>query len=121
MSTYRVDPDRVIGVLAGVDDAGAELTTAIAGMNDAAVDGAHLVVDGRRTLFAGWWGFLEERRSVPGRLARAVASAAAAVNAATVAVVTGDVNMMLSTRDAEARAQDEWGFPSAWSLSERSA
>ncbi|MEX0151662.1 MULTISPECIES: hypothetical protein [Microbacterium] len=110
MSHYRVDPDRVIGVLAGVDDAGAEMAPAISGMTDAALDGEGLVVDGRRTLLAGWWAFLEERRSVPGRLARVVAAAASAVSAATVAIVTGDVDMGVSAAEAETRALTEWRF-----------
>lgn len=43
---YRVDPDRVIGVLASVDDAGAGIARAITDMDDLAMDGQSLVVDG---------------------------------------------------------------------------
>ncbi|MBM3716201.1 MAG: hypothetical protein FJW64_10820 [Actinobacteria bacterium] len=110
MSHYRVDPDRVIGVLAGVDDVGAEMAPAISGMTDAALDGDGLVVDGRRTLLAGWWAFLEDRRSVPGRLARVVAAAASAVSTATAAIVSGDVDMAVNATDAETRAVREWLF-----------
>lgn len=58
---YRVDPDRVIGVLASVDDAGAGIARAITDMDDLAMDGQSLVVDGRRTLASAWGDLLDER------------------------------------------------------------
>ncbi|WP_278101664.1 DUF6507 family protein [Microbacterium proteolyticum] len=109
---YRVDPDRVIGVLASVDDAGAGIARAITDMDDLAMDGHSLVVDGRRTLASAWGDLLEERRSVPGKLAHTVAAAAAGVVEATTAVVAGDLDMSVSSREAESRALDEWGIDS---------
>jgi len=109
---YRVDPDRVIGVLAGVDDGGAGIADAIAEIDALASDGALLSVDGRRALSAAWSDFLEERRLVPGKLAYAVAAAASAVSEATTAVVTGDVEMSVTAGEAESRAWGEWGIDS---------
>ncbi|WP_230007813.1 DUF6507 family protein [Microbacterium sp. Bi128] len=112
MSDYRVDPDRVIGVLAGADDAGAGIARAITDIEDLAMDGQSLMADGRRTLASAWGDLLEERRSVPGKLAHTVAAAASAVSEATTAVVTGDLDMSVSSREAEARALDQWGIDS---------
>lgn len=112
VSDYRVDPDRVIGVLAGVDDAGAGIAQAITDMEDLALEGQSLVADGRRTLASAWGDLLDERRYVPGKLAHVVAAAASAVSEATTAVVTGDVDMSVTTAEAESRAMDEWGIDS---------
>lgn len=109
---YRVDPDRVIGVLAGVDDAGAGISQAIDDMDSLALEGQTLVVDGRRTLASAWSDLLDERRHVPGKLAHIVAAAASSVSEATTAVVTGDVDMSVTTAEAESRAMDEWGIDS---------
>ena len=46
-------------------------------------------------------------------LAHVVAAAASAVGEATTAVVTGDVDMSVSTAEAESRALDEWGIDSS--------
>lgn len=113
VSDYRVDPDRVIGVLAGVDDAGAGISQAIDDMDSLVVEGQSLVVDGRRTLASAWSDLLDERRYVPGKLAHIVASAASSVSEATTAVVTGDVDMSVTTAEAESRAMDEWGIDSS--------
>ncbi|MDI9890392.1 hypothetical protein [Microbacterium sp. IEGM 1404] len=110
---YRVDPDRVIGVLAGVDDAGAGIARAIDETETLALEGLNLVVDGRRTLASAWSDFLDERRYVPGKLANIVAASASAVSEATTAVVTGDVDMSFTTAEAESRAVDEWGIDSS--------
>ncbi|KTR94348.1 hypothetical protein NS220_09390 [Microbacterium testaceum] len=109
---YRVDPDRVIGVLASVDDAGAGIADAISGIDALALEGGSLSVDGRRTLSAAWGDFLEERRLVPGKLAHIVASSATAVTEATTAVVAGDVEMSVTAGEAESRALDDWGIDS---------
>ncbi|MFS0793908.1 hypothetical protein [Microbacterium sp. 1P10AE] len=113
MSDYRVDPDRVIGVLAGVDDAGAGIAQAIDDMDALALEGLSLTVDGRHSLASAWSDLLDERRYVPGKLAHVVAGAASAVSEATTAVVTGDVDMSVTTAEAESRALDEWGIDSS--------
>jgi len=109
---YRVDPDRVIGVLASVDDAGAGIADAITDIDALALEGDSLSVDGRRALLAAWGEFLEERRFVPGKLAHIVAASATAVTDATTAVVTGDVEMSVTAGEAESRALDDWGIDS---------
>lgn len=113
VSDYRVDPDRVIGVLAGVDDAGAGIAQAIDDMDALALEGLSLTVDGRHSLASAWSDLLDERRYVPGKLAHVVAAAASAVSEATTAVVTGDVDMSVTTAEAESRALDEWGIDSS--------
>lgn len=118
VSDYRVDPDRVIGVLAGVDDAGAGIAQAIIDMENLALEGQSLVTDGRRTLGSAWSDLLDERRYVPGTLAHVVAAAASAVSEATNAVVAGDVDMSVSTAEAESRALDEWGIDSSVSYAQ---
>lgn len=118
VSDYRVDPDRVIGVLAGVDDAGAGIAQAIIDMENLALEGQSLVTDGRRTLASAWSDLLDERRYVPGTLAHVVAAAASAVSEATNAVVAGDVDMSVSTAEAESRALDEWGIDSSVSYAQ---
>jgi hypothetical protein len=109
---YRVDPDRVIGVLASVDDAGVGIATAITDIDALSLEGSSLSADGRRTLSAAWGEFLEERRLVPGKLAYIVAASATAVTEATAAVVTGDVEMSVTAGEAESRALDDWGIDS---------
>jgi hypothetical protein len=113
VSDYRVDPDRVIGVLAGVDDAGAGIAQAIDDMDALALEGLSLTVDGRHSLASAWSDLLDERRYVPGKLAHVVAAAASAVSEATTAVVSGDVDMSVTTAEAESRALDEWGIDSS--------
>ncbi|MDW4574012.1 hypothetical protein R8Z57_14625 [Microbacterium sp. M3] len=110
--SWSVDPDRVIGVLAGVDDEGVELAEAAAAMDRLAASGATLSVDGRTTLSQAWEAFLDERRLVPGKLMHTLAMSAQALTEATTAVVAGDARMMSDGRDAEARALDEWGIDS---------
>lgn len=113
MSGWRVDPDRVIGILAGIDDEGVHLeqavtdTDALAWENDAA-----LSVDGRTRLLHAWQAFFDDRRLVPGKLIHVVTRSASAVTGATTAVVAGDDTMAGDTRQSEQHALDSWGIDS---------
>lgn len=113
---WSVDPDRVVGVLAGIDDEGTELARAAASIDELVYARATLSVDGRTALSNAWGAFLEERRLVPGTLMHTLAASAAALTEATVAVVAGDEQMAADGRAAsvaaEATALDEWGIDS---------
>jgi hypothetical protein len=111
MSGWRVDPDRVIGVLADIDDDGADLAQAGTDVQNLAWEGgAGLKADGRTTVANAWTAFLEDRSLVPGKLTHVLSSAAAAVTEATVSVVSGDEEMAGNGRDAEALALERWGI-----------
>ena len=110
---WSVDPDRVVGVLAGVDDEGVQLAAAAASLDEAVYAGGGLSADGRTVLSNAWQAFLDERRLVPGQLMHVLAASAQSVTEATVAVVTGDERMASDSRTAEATALDEWGIDSA--------
>lgn len=110
MTEWRVDPDGVLGVLAGVDDTAAGFETCRREIEDAAFHGgATLITDGRTALSSAWESFLDDRRLVPGKIMYAINAAAAAVGEATVAVVTGDEQMASDTTSRRAQAES-WGI-----------
>lgn len=111
MTSWSVDPDGVLGVLAGLDADGPALENAVRAVDDMWLDGdAAMRADGRSVLANAWGDFLSQRRFVPGELIRVVTGAAAAVGAATVAVVVGDDEMAGDTRAAAVHALDAWGI-----------
>lgn len=113
MEGWRVDPDRVVGVLAGVDEEGARLGQLIADAEALAFEGgSSLVVDGRTALAQAWEAFLDDRRLVPGKLIHAVTTCSAAVSEATVAVVAGDAEMAANGGVAAQYALREWDIDS---------
>lgn len=112
MGGWSVDPDRVVGVLAGVDDNGSGLASALKQADELAFSASSLSVDGRTTLSNAWAAFIDERRMVPGKLMHVLASSARSVSEATVAVVAGDAEMESNARTAEERALTEWGIES---------
>jgi len=109
---WSVDPDRVMGVLAGVDDAGASLEGAGKAMDELSFSASSLSVDGRTMVSNAWASFVGERRLVPGKLMHVLASSARSVTEATVAVVAGDAEMETNAATAEERARVEWGIES---------
>lgn len=114
MEGWRVDPDLVVGILAGIDDEGVDLALAAVSMNELAFEGgAGLKVDGRTTLANAWNAFLDDRRLVPGKLIHVLSSSAQSVTDATVSIVTGDEQMAGDGRDAETYALAEWGIDSS--------
>lgn len=114
MSDWRVDPDRVIGVLAGIDDDGIALTQAVTDVQSLAWEGgAGLKADGRTTVANAWNTFLDDRMLVPGKLIHVLSAAAVAVTSATTAVVAGDEQMAGDARNAEALALERWGIEPA--------
>lgn len=111
MDGWRVDPDRVIGVLAGVDDEGAGLARAATDIDALAARGsAGLNPDGRTAVANAWQNFIDERRLVPGKLVHVLTSSARAVGEATVAVVAGDERMASDTRQVGQYALEQWGI-----------
>ncbi|MFS0854576.1 DUF6507 family protein [Microbacterium sp. 179-I 3D4 NHS] len=111
MDEWSVDTAGVLGVLAGVDSAGADFESAHEKIVEAAESGAALSVDGRRTLSDAWAAFLELRSLVPGKVMHVAASAAASLGEASAAVVAGD-DQMAADSDAARRAAEEWGIGS---------
>lgn len=106
---WRVDPDGVAGVLAGVDDTASRFEKSRDEIEKAAFEGGGtLVADGRRSLASAWEAFLEERRLVPGKIMYAVNTAARAVEEATVVVVTGDEQMERDLQASESMALPDW-------------
>ena len=102
---WRVDPDGVAGVLAGVDDTASKFEKSRAEIEQAAFEGGGtLVADGRTVLSSAWEVFLEDRRLVPGKIMYAINAAAGAVSDATVAVVAGDEQMASDLRAPEQHA-----------------
>jgi hypothetical protein len=115
MSGWRVDPDRVVGILAGVDDEGARLAQAVTDTDALAWNhAATLSVDGRTAVLHAWQAFFDDRRLVPGKLIHVVTRAASAVTEATTAVVAGDETMAGDSRRAEEYALENWGIDSPW-------
>ncbi|GAB3630799.1 hypothetical protein GCM10027421_01520 [Microbacterium shaanxiense] len=111
MGQWRVDPDGVLGVLAGIDDLGPQFESAYTGIDDAATNGrAALTADGRTVLSSAWEAFMSQRRLVPGKLMHSVSGSAAAVGEATVAIVAGDEQMADNVSTAEKHAEDAWGI-----------
>lgn len=110
MYDWRVDPDGVVGVLAGVDDQGAAFEAVHEEVAALAADSAALTVDGRDVLASAWNSFFSERSLVPGKLMYAINGAAGAVGAATVAVITGDDEMSEDQYAAAQHAEDAWGI-----------
>lgn len=111
MGQWRVDPDGVLGVLAGIDDLGPQFESAYTGIDDAASSGgAALTADGRTVLSSAWESFMSQRRLVPGKLMHSVSGSAAAVGEATVAIVAGDEQMADNVTAAERHAEDAWGI-----------
>lgn len=109
---WSVDADRVLGILAGVDDAGSGLADAANGMDEMLYSASSLSVDGRTAVSNAWADFISERRLVPGKLMHLLASSANSVTEATVAVVAGDAEMETNAIAAEERARVEWGIES---------
>jgi len=108
---WRVDPDGVAGVLAGVDDTASRFEKSRDEIEEAAFEGGEtLIADGRTALSSAWEVFLEDRRLVPGKIMYAINAAAGAVSEATVAVVAGDEQMAGEIRTAARRAEDAWGI-----------
>ena len=58
MSQWRVDPDGVLGVLAGIDDLGPDFESAQNGISEAASAASTLSVDGRTVLSSAWAAFI---------------------------------------------------------------
>lgn len=110
MDDWRVDPDGVIGVLAGVDEQGPVFVSVHDEVTALAAEGGLLSVDGRDAVASAWNAFFAERSLVPGKLMRAINSAAGAVSAATVAVITGDDEMSDDQYAAQQHAEDAWGI-----------
>lgn len=108
---WRVDPDGVAGVLAGVDDTASRFEKSRDEIEEAAFEGGEtLIADGRTALSSAWEVFLEDRRLVPGKIMYAINAAAGAVSEATVSVVAGDEQMAGEMRAAAQRAEDAWGI-----------
>lgn len=98
---YRVDPDGVLGLVAGLDDLGADFESAYRGIDDAATSGpSSLTVEGRMVVAKAWRTFMEDRRVVPGAVMYSISSSAQAVGDATVAIVAGDEQMAHDLVDA---------------------
>ncbi|MFS0853443.1 DUF6507 family protein [Microbacterium sp. 179-I 3D4 NHS] len=111
MSDYRVDPDGVLGVLAGLDDIGADFGTAAVDVDTAADDGATaLAIDDRTVMSRAWKSFMNERRSVPGKIMHTINVCSQAVSEATLAVVAGDDQMATATVSAQAQTGSPWGI-----------
>ena len=113
MRDWNVDPDGVLGVLAGVDDQGPAFQSAHDDFDGLSSSGGSLVVDGRDVLAQAWETFASDRRLVPGKLMHAVRSAAGAVSAATIAIVAGDDEMAEDQYAAGQYAEQEWGIAPA--------
>ena len=109
MTHWRVDPDGVVGVLAGVDELGPEFESAQTSITDAAGAASALSVDGRTTLSNAWVSFMHSRALVPGKILHSVSDAASRLSRATVAITTGDDEMTTTTQAAQ-HAQDAWGL-----------
>lgn len=110
MSQWRVDPDGVLGVLAGIDDLGPDFESAHNGISEAASAASTLSVDGRTVLSSAWETFMESRSLVPGKIMHEVGAAASGVGAATTAIIAGDEEMAADTQAAQSRAEDAWGI-----------
>lgn len=116
MTRWSVDPDGVLGVLAGVDDLGPDFESAQSQISAAAMSASTLSVDGRSVLSRAWDTFMESRALVPGKIMYSLNAAASGVGSAMIAVVVGDEQMVTDTQAAEARAEDAWGIPPAGAL-----
>ncbi|MFJ2367747.1 DUF6507 family protein [Microbacterium sp. NPDC087665] len=116
MTHWRVDPDGVLGVLAGIDDLGPDFESVQTGISEAAMAASTLSVDGRTALSSAWEAFMEMRSLVPGKIMHSVRVAASGVGSATTAIVAGDEEMAADTQAAQSRAEDAWGIalPSAY-------
>jgi len=115
MSSWRVDPDCVLGVLAVVDEHGQTIETEQSNLNDIAFSGGgSLTAGGRTSMATAWTEFLERRRLVPGKLMYVMQGRISAVSEASIAVVMGDVEMSDNARDRESVAFDEWGIGPAY-------
>lgn len=107
---WRVDPDRVLGILAGIDEDGARLVTASDEAREIAASSSSLQVDGRSVMSSAWSTFWAERQSVPGKMVTVIGRAAEGVSAATVDIIAGDTNMAQTEEEAAAHALDAWGI-----------
>lgn len=111
MSEYRVDPDGVLGILAGLDDLGDEFEKAGRDVEQVADDGATaLAIDDRTVMSRAWNTFMDDRRSVPGKIMHTINVSAQAVGEATLEIVTGDVQMATDTTQAQGGIQNPWGI-----------
>ncbi|MFE7844389.1 DUF6507 family protein [Microbacterium sp. NPDC057407] len=113
MDGWRVDPDRVVGILAGIDDAGSVLTRAAKDVDALYPAPVSLALDERTSVATAWTDFFEDRRAVPGKLIHVLSSSATALSEATVAVIAGDERMAADAAVAERQAFDRWGLDSS--------
>lgn len=111
MSEYRVDADGVLGILAGLDDLGDEFEKAVRDIDEVADDGTTaLAIDDRTVMSRAWTAFMDERRSVPGKVIHTINVSSQAVSEATLAIVAGDEQMATDTEAAQEHAEDAWGI-----------
>lgn len=111
MSEYRVDADGVLGILAGLDDLGDEFEKAVRDIDEVADDGTTaLAIDDRTVMSRAWTAFMDERRSVPGKVIHTINVSSQAVSDATLAIVAGDEQMATDTEAAQEHAEDAWGI-----------
>lgn len=118
MGEWRVDPDGVMGVVAGLDELGPAFEASLTATQDAGSCASLLSIDGRTTLSDEWASFMAERSSVPGKVMFAVCDAARSLGEAVSAVVAGAEDMSANSDAASARAYDEWNIasPSAYTV-----
>ncbi|MFJ2368107.1 hypothetical protein [Microbacterium sp. NPDC087665] len=111
MSEYRVDADGVLGILAGLDDLGGEFEKAVRDIDEVADDGTTaLAIDDRTVMSRAWTAFMDERRSVPGKVIHTINVSSHAVSEATLAIVAGDEQIATDTEAAQDHAEDAWGI-----------
>lgn len=113
MGQWRVDPDGVLGVLAGLDDLGPDFESVHTEITEASSAASTLSVDGRTVLSSAWEAFMTSRSLVPGKIIYSVSSAASGVGAATTAIVAGTEQMAADTQAAQVYAEDVWGIAPA--------
>lgn len=111
MDGWDVDPDGVLGVLAGLDQLGSSFESARTEATALRSDGAAaLCADGRTVVSDAWAQLMDLRALVPGKLMFVLSRSAAAVGEATVEVVLGDDEMARTATEAERHAQEAWGI-----------
>lgn len=111
MSEYRVDPDGVLGILAGLDDLGDEFEKSVRDVEEVADDGATaLAIDDRTVMSRAWTAFMDERRSVPGKIIHTINVSSQAVTEATLTIVAGDEQVAHDTTRAQSESQNPWGI-----------
>ena len=112
MEEWDVDPDGVLGVLAGLDQLGPAFESAQTEATALRGDGtAALSADGRTVVSDAWARLMDRRALVPGKLMFVLSRASAGVGDATVEIVLGDEEMARTAAEAERHAEDSWGIP----------